>query len=551
MESASYSPGIKRISTSSLNHSSSISDLRSEIFEGKWKMKSDTCSLSSRNSDDDEEEYKYGSSYLASNPTLPLTPFKNQVGGHASFLRFSDKALCKPLDTREQAFYEQVSSQYPQLLPFVATYLGTVNVTFQSSIDHHSFAHNTPVVMLEHNKHLLDLDDNLDKNTRSYNRKLQQQIFKEALSPKRIRARFAQLKSVAEVINQIDQDAKFEKPTDSPKMHQKVIKEESDNEPMFQMSDDDFVSNTPVKNKHNSPRMSIGTLENGDFEKSSRLSGIGSDAGESSLKRVSNESFQSVTSSELTPDHMNPWSLHLYNTRLAKLQKEKNYQIQKFLLLEDLTNGLEYPCILDLKMGTRQYGVNASPEKKQSQERKCEKSTSKRLGVRICGMQLFKQDTQTYKYLDKYVGRQINISNFKKTLLSFLDNGNSYLIGHIPLIIEKLQLLSQTISTMPSARFYASSLLILYDGHLNPKKPVDIKMIDFANCIMTIDPNTNYPPTTTGPDSGYLLGLQTLISNFEEIYDELCEPQLLDDYGHVAILSLNKVRRASAEIGAL
>ncbi|KAJ3272409.1 hypothetical protein HDV01_005592 [Terramyces sp. JEL0728] len=543
MESASYSPGIKRISTSSLNHSSSISDLRSEIFEGKWKMKSDTCSLSSRNSEDEDEEYKYGSSYLATNPTLPLTPFKNQVTGN--------------LIAREQDFYEHVSSEYPQLLPFVATYLGTVNVTFQSSVDHHSFGHNTPVVMLEHNKHLLDLDDNLDKNTRSYNRKLQQQIFKEALSPKRIRARFAQLKSVAEVINQIDQEAKFEKPIDTPKLQKTVLKEESDTEPIFQMSDDDFVSNTPVKKK--ASRVSLGTLGNDGLEKLPRLSGIGSDSGENSLQRISNESFQSVASSEQTPDHhMNPWSLHLYNNRLAKLQNEKSYQIQKFLLLEDLTNGLEYPSILDLKMGTRQYGVNASPEKKQSQEKKCEKSTSKRLGVRICGMQvidlltqLFKQDTQTYKYLDKYVGRQINPSNFKKSLLSFLDNGNSYLIGHIPLIIEKLQLLSQTIATMPASRFYASSLLILYDGHLNPKKPVDIRMIDFANCIMTIDPNANYPPTTAGPDSGYLLGLQTLISNFEEIYDELCEPQLLDAHGHVAILSLNKVKRASAEIGAL
>jgi hypothetical protein len=46
---------------------------------GKWRLKSDSCSLSSRNSDaDDEDEEMYGTSHL-SNTSLPLTPFKNQV----------------------------------------------------------------------------------------------------------------------------------------------------------------------------------------------------------------------------------------------------------------------------------------------------------------------------------------------------------------------------------------------------------------------------------------------------------------------------------------
>jgi hypothetical protein len=73
----------------------------------KWRHVSDTCSLSSRNSSvEDEDDISYGTSAI-SNTSLPLTPFKNQVillfiqvGGHASFLRFSEKALCKPMDAR-------------------------------------------------------------------------------------------------------------------------------------------------------------------------------------------------------------------------------------------------------------------------------------------------------------------------------------------------------------------------------------------------------------------------------------------------------------------
>ncbi|KAJ2787825.1 inositol polyphosphate kinase kcs1 [Coemansia interrupta] len=556
---------------------------------------------------------------LATPPSLALTPFVNQVGGHTPFLKFSGSAICKPMNERERQFYEAVDDLHGDLYRFVPSCLGVVNVTYRKPA---GGGDAVPEVVLEQNLHILPsclarqlvasqpagvaAPGSLGARKMHLSgawREMQERILKDALSPRALKARARQQARMraqgplrrrhSSTDLQPAYDARQRPAAEAvavaPRPVERVAAADAsqdeahslDTERGLMLRDLEGLRMNPIYKRASSsgassaaasPATAASRRASGDSDVDAiALAAAGpavlSGGAATAAGLLRHHSFPEAASpaggtatAPLTPcaaggkasapaGFENLWKKKC-GKRMPTAADATDGSTHQFILMSDLTASMRRPCILDLKMGTRQHGVDAPAKKVQSQTIKCAATTSKELGVRMCGLQVFKADRNRYLFQDKYYGRSLNKFTFPRSLLEFLDNGPRVAAFLLPALLAKLRALYRTVEQMHGFRFFGSSLLLVYDGAAPAH--IDLRVIDFVNCSFVTDPDAYAQPTLTrpaasahassyfpsaphatetnpfppctcnaacaGPDYGYLRGLRTLVREFADIW---------------------------------
>uniref|UniRef100_A0A3P9BXK6 Kinase n=1 Tax=Maylandia zebra TaxID=106582 RepID=A0A3P9BXK6_9CICH len=401
-----------------------------------------------------------------------LEPFVHQVGGHSCVLRFGEQTICKPLIPREHQFYKSLPAAMRRFTP---QYRGVVSVSFEEDEEGNLCLiayplDSDPATDLVNNEHSVDCDPKSKMMT--WGKMMASSLLADSKDGRSRNSRKDKEKSV----QKLQEDMELEWLKQAEVLYYRL---------------EDSHSNAVPQLKHN------------------------------------------------------PWSLKCHQQHLQRMKENAKHRNQyKFILLENLTWRHTVPCVLDLKMGTRQHGDDASEEKKAMQIRKCQQSTSALIGVRLCGMQVYQSDTDQLMFMNKYHGRKLTLAGFKEALFQFFHSGRRLRHELLSPVLSRLREMQAALEACESYRFYSSSLLIIYDGEededdedeevqAEPEMDeeeeeevgevagasvVDVRMIDFAHT--TCRHYREDSVVHEGQDSGYIFGLQNLITIISELENQ-------------------------------
>lgn len=471
---------------------------------------------------------------------VELRPFKNKVGGHTAIFRFSKKAVCKALMNRENLWYETIEHMQPELLKFMPKYIGVLNVRYSSIITEEDSANSNNDHEGGYLQHRLNNNDEYIEDDTKTPMSSPQLLMKH----EKFKTRSASFHEDDELPPEVVLD---DNKHIIPDLLWKQYSNSAPSPPMFNSysndhderskSIDENTINDYITNKKLSPTNSIGPDTS-----------IGSTSINTDLQvQVIREVFAPTAPN----DDDQVFTMDEEDNHEERPIVRKHTRFERFILLEDLTADMVKPCALDLKMGTRQYGVDAKLSKQKSQRTKCKNTTSRNLGVRVCGLQVWDQVKKKFFTKDKYFGREIRQGlQFCKILAKFLYNGHDTfsILRKIPSLIKQLEELYQICRQLIGFRMYGSSILLMYDGNLKPStlinpnyEEIKVRIIDFAQLVIENNHElVNLPPKYPNlPDMGYLKGLTSLIKYFKMLFAILTGKEYQDYQASINYLNQN------------
>ncbi|KAJ3051279.1 inositol hexakisphosphate kinase 3 [Rhizophlyctis rosea] len=218
-----------------------------------------------------------------------------------------------------------------------------------------------------------------------------------------------------------------------------------------------------------------------------------------------------------------PW----LKAQLASLSSSSSSGTQpvappQYIKLENVMAEYVKPCATDVKIGTRLYDDDATPEKRAQMEIQARTTTTSSCGVQVCGMKVWDPQTKGYLTRDKKYGRMLLPQTLPLAFKTFLSVPSTQTFIHPTIIHSVRSQLVDLYDTIKSEniRLYTSSLLIIYEGDVGEeaekkgtKGRAEVKLIDFAH--------SSFGAAELGTDEGALFGLGTLISILDGILGEV------------------------------
>jgi len=179
-----------------------------------------------------------------------------------------------------------------------------------------------------------------------------------------------------------------------------------------------------------------------------------------------------------------------------------------YMIMENLMDGIDKCCVLDVKMGVKTYAPDAAPEKIAHQSANDAKTTTPALGQRLTGYKTYNRKTNDYNKVGKDVTFAVKTrEDLVKHYKIFFDNGNGVRKDVVRQYLPWLEELLAWFEKNPTASFYSSSVLFCYEGGKDTGT-VRARLIDFAHV---------FPCKSGERDEGYITGLKHMIQIFKEI----------------------------------
>eukprot|EP00742_Colponemidia_sp_Colp-10_P001641 GILJ01001760.1.p1 GENE.GILJ01001760.1~~GILJ01001760.1.p1 ORF type:complete len:257 (+),score=14.68 GILJ01001760.1:100-870(+) len=201
-------------------------------------------------------------------------------------------------------------------------------------------------------------------------------------------------------------------------------------------------------------------------------------------------------------------------TYFGAVDVNQPHGVQEYMALENVLAACTHPCVMDIKMGARTYGEDATEAKIAEQVAKQNASTTAKLGFRVVG---FCSRSSTGTVLVQGSKRQcksITVDAVPAVLREFFTQEKKLRTEVVRHVISRLEKIKEWFSRQSSYRFYATSLLFVYDaiegGHM------DVRMIDFAHVHEIKD---------GGRDEGYIQALDSLLRFLYDILSSKIQAQ--------------------------